>query len=122
MVHAHAETVKLGENPESLNMSKNTAEKIQDLINRQKLEGYGLKIQVLPGGCSGFSYDFTFLKEPEAGDNVLEFSGLKIFIDKTSLAMMKGATIDYSEGLQGGGVQVINPNARSTCGCGKSFG
>ena len=122
MVHAHAETVQAGKNPDSLNMENNTAEKIRDIMTRQSLEGYGLKIQVLPGGCAGFSYDFIFLKEPEAGDQILEFSGLRVFIDKTSLAMLKGATIDYSEGLQGGGVQVINPNARSTCGCGKSFG
>ncbi len=83
--------------------------------------GTGLKIGLSPGGCAGFSYDLTIAKGKEEGEEVVEESGVKVFVTKDALEMMKGSKIDYVESLQGAGFKISNPNATSTCGCGQSF-
>jgi iron-sulfur cluster assembly accessory protein len=81
-----------------------------------------LRIAVLAGGCSGFKYDFSFAPlDKKEDDVVIEQGGLTVLVDKKSLAFMNGSTVDYSEGLHGAGFVVKNPEAKSGCGCGKSF-
>lgn len=79
-----------------------------------------LRVFVESGGCSGFQYGMSF-DEAKPGDQVLESEGVPILIDAASLAYLSGSSIDFDDGLQGKGFEIKNPNAQSTCGCGKSF-
>jgi iron-sulfur cluster assembly accessory protein len=79
-----------------------------------------LRVFVESGGCSGFQYGMSF-DAPKPEDTELESEGVKILMDPTSLAYMSGSAIDFDDGLQGKGFEIKNPNAQSTCGCGKSF-
>jgi len=80
-----------------------------------------LRVFVESGGCSGFQYGMSF-DEPKDGDQELASEGVSILIDPSSLAYLSGSTIDFDDGLQGKGFEIKNPNAQTTCGCGKSFG
>ena len=79
-----------------------------------------LRVFVETGGCSGFQYGMSF-DEPKPDDTQLESEGVKIVIDPASLAYLSGSAIDFDDGLHGKGFEIKNPNAQSTCGCGKSF-
>lgn len=79
-----------------------------------------LRVLVESGGCSGFQYGMSF-DEPKPDDTQLESEGVAILIDPTSLAYLSGSAIDFDDGLHGKGFEIKNPNAQSTCGCGKSF-
>lgn len=79
-----------------------------------------LRVFVDAGGCSGFEYGMSF-DLPKADDNVYESEGVQILVDPTSLAYLDGTHIDFDDGLQGKGFELRNPNAKSTCGCGRSF-
>jgi iron-sulfur cluster assembly accessory protein len=87
-----------------------------DLNDAQKQ----LRVLVETGGCSGFQYGMSF-DEPKPDDARLESEGVPILIDPTSLAYLQGSSIDFDDGLHGKGFEIKNPNAQSTCGCGKSF-
>jgi len=80
-----------------------------------------LRVLVENGGCSGHQYGMSF-DAPKAGDTEIESEGVRILIDAESLAHMRGSHIDFDDGLQGKGFEIQNPNAKTTCGCGKSFG
>jgi len=79
-----------------------------------------LRVLVESGGCSGFQYGMSF-DEPKAEDTTFESEGVKIVMDPASLAYLNGSEVDFDDGLQGKGFEIKNPNAQSTCGCGKSF-
>lgn len=79
-----------------------------------------LRVLVESGGCSGFQYGMSF-DEAKPDDTQLESEGVQLVIDPTSLAYLEGSSIDFDDGLQGKGFEIKNPNAQSTCGCGKSF-
>lgn len=79
-----------------------------------------LRVLVESGGCSGFQYGMSF-DAPKPEDRQLESEGVAILIDPTSLAYLSGSSIDFDDGLHGKGFEIKNPNAQSTCGCGKSF-
>ena len=79
-----------------------------------------LRVLVESGGCSGFQYGMSF-DDPKPDDAVLESEGVAIVIDPASLAYLQGTSIDFDDGLHGKGFELKNPNAQSTCGCGKSF-
>ena len=80
-----------------------------------------LRVAVRPGGCSGFSYEMFFDTEVAADDAQTETDGVKVVIDPASHQMLKGATLDYKDALQGAGFSINNPNAERSCGCGQSF-
>ncbi len=80
-----------------------------------------LRVFVESGGCSGFQYGMSF-DERKEGDAELESEGVPMLLDSTSLAYLQGSHIDFDDGLHGKGFEIKNPNAQSTCGCGKSFG
>jgi iron-sulfur cluster assembly accessory protein len=96
-------------------------EMVKDAMARENLEGYGIRVGVVGGGCSGFQYSMDFENESKDGDNVVEQGGVKLFLDPMSAMYLQGVTIDYIVGLQGAGFKFINPNAKNTCGCGQSF-
>ena len=84
-------------------------------------KGFGLRMEVTTGGCSGLNYNMSFEKEQKEFDKVFESQGLKIFCDLKSYLYLKGIEIDFSNDILNGGFQIKNPNAERTCGCGTSF-
>jgi iron-sulfur cluster assembly accessory protein len=84
-------------------------------------ENAGLRVGVLPGGCSGFQYGLNIEDEPAEDDLVLDVSGLTLFVDPFSMQYLGGVEIDYVTTFQGSGFTFNNPNASGGCGCGSSF-
>ena len=100
----------------------NTAvSKVKEILETQDPKPAGLRISVVGGGCSGFSYSMAFENKPNMLDKTYSYSGLKVFIDQASLLYLDGAEVDYVETLEGQGFKFNNPNVKSTCGCGSSF-
>ena len=99
-----------------INFSKKAVEKINQLLS-SKPKGTFFRIAVKGGGCSGFKYDFTFDKNTDVDDLKYE----NIVIDKSSLDMLKGSEVDFSEELIGNSFKISNPKTKSSCGCGVSF-
>lgn len=89
---------------------------------REKLEDDSrlLRVSVETGGCSGFEYAMAF-DQPKPDDEVVESQGVKLVIDPASAVYLAGCSVDFDDGLHGKGFEIINPNAKNTCGCGKSF-
>ena len=85
------------------------------------VEGSGLRVAVLPGGCSGFQYGLNVEDGPEAEDEVLDLSGIRVFVDAFSVQYLDGVEIDYVTNMMGSGFTFQNPNATGGCGCGSSF-
>lgn len=98
------------------------AQKLQEAARQQGKAGYGLRVDVYPGGCAGFMYELSFQKEPTNGELTVETGGVRIYLDPANEPILDGITIDYVDSLVGGGFNIKNPNATSSCGCGKSFG
>ena len=96
-------------------------EKVREIMNQQSPLPSGLRVAVVGGGCSGFTYHMAFENSSNDGDNVYEFGDLKVMVDQMSEMYLDGAEIDYVESLEGAGFKFNNPNVRSTCGCGSSF-
>src|SRR2546423_5799893 len=80
----------------------------------------GLRVQIAKGGCSGLQYEMA-LDEKKDGDAVVERDGMQFLIDDESISYLRGATLDFRDGLTGAGFHIVNPNASRTCGCGSSF-
>ncbi|HEX9114663.1 MAG TPA: iron-sulfur cluster insertion protein ErpA [Anaerolineae bacterium] len=97
------------------------AAKLRSIMAEKNLSDYGLRVFVQGGGCSGFQYGMTFDNNPRDVDIVFEQAGLRMIVDPRSIDYIAGANIDYVDSLMGGGFQIDNPNAVSTCGCGNSF-
>ncbi len=104
-----------------LQLTENAVRKVKQLLEAENKAGYGLRIAVQGGGCSGFQYGLTWDKESRPGDIVQEFEGLKVFVDPMSGQYLEAVRVDYLEGLNGSGFKIDNPNAAGTCGCGSSF-
>ncbi|MEJ2540347.1 MAG: iron-sulfur cluster assembly accessory protein [Gemmatimonadota bacterium] len=81
----------------------------------------GLRVAVLPGGCSGFQYGLNIEDTPEADDEVFELSGIRVFVDPFSAQYLEGVEIDYVSSMMGSGFAFKNPSASGGCGCGSSF-
>jgi iron-sulfur cluster assembly accessory protein len=99
----------------------NAVKKVKEIMAQQNPVPAGLRVGVVGGGCSGFSYSMAFENQAGMMDKSFEIDGLKVFIDATSAMYLQGATVDYVETLEGAGFKFENPNVRSTCGCGSSF-
>jgi iron-sulfur cluster assembly accessory protein len=82
---------------------------------------HALRVAVVGGGCSGFSYQLDFDDTSQDGDEVVEYEGVTVRVDPTSAQYLRGIEIDYVSSLSGGGFKFVNPNAKHTCGCGSSF-
>jgi iron-sulfur cluster insertion protein len=105
----------------NIGFSEQAADKVRQLIVAEGNEALKLRVFVAGGGCSGFSYGFTFDDEVAGDDAVVEQSGITLLVDPLSYQYLLGSEIDYLEDLQGAQFIVNNPNAASTCGCGNSF-
>jgi iron-sulfur cluster assembly protein/iron-sulfur cluster insertion protein len=103
-----------------LTLTHRAARQVQTMHAAQGDTQKKLRVFVESGGCSGFEYGMSF-DLPKADDQVFESEGVQILVDPTSLAYLDGTAIDFDDGLHGKGFELKNPNAQSTCGCGKSF-
>ena len=102
-------------------MTDAATSKVADLITAEGEDGLALRVAVMPGGCSGFSYEMFFDSEIAADDLTESYGDVKLVCDESSAQMLQGATLDYTETIQETGFKINNPNAERTCGCGSSF-
>jgi iron-sulfur cluster assembly accessory protein len=120
-VSSTMQSVTIGKKPTPVTLTDTAAVKVSELLAQEDVDGLALRVAVRPGGCSGFSYEMYFDSEVADDDVVREFGSVTVVVDPTSADLLKGSTLDYSDGLQGAGFHVVNPNATRTCGCGSSF-
>ncbi len=102
-------------------LTEKAVDKVREILSSQEPRPVGLRIAVVGGGCSGFSYSMAFENQPNMLDKTYSYDGLKVFVDQASLLYLDGAEVDYVETLEGSGFKFSNPNVKSTCGCGSSF-
>lgn len=103
-----------------VSLTSKAAQQVRKMHAELNEPGKQLRVFVETGGCSGFQYGMSF-DEPKSDDAEFESEGVKILLDPASLAYLNGSSIDFDDGLHGKGFEIKNPNAQSTCGCGKSF-
>src|ERR1700683_5104869 len=102
-------------------LTSSAVNKVKEIMGQQNPVPAGLRIGVVGGGCSGFSYSMQFENAAGMMDKTFEMDGLKVFVDATSVMYLNGCLVDYVETLEGAGFKFENPNVKSTCGCGSSF-
>jgi iron-sulfur cluster insertion protein len=102
-------------------LTENAISKVKEIMAQQNPVPAGLRIGVVGGGCSGFSYNMSFENAQGMMDKTFTFDGLKVFVDATSVMYLNGCVVDYVETLEAAGFKFENPNVKSTCGCGSSF-
>jgi iron-sulfur cluster assembly accessory protein len=107
----------------SLVITARAAEEVQKFIAQEQVpnESAGLRVSVLPGGCSGFKYSLNIEERALDDDMVAEVNGVRVFVDGFSAQYLTGVTVDYVTSMQGSGFTFSNPNATGGCGCGSSF-
>jgi iron-sulfur cluster assembly protein/iron-sulfur cluster insertion protein len=104
-----------------ITLTDTAADKVKQLIAAEDEDGLALRVAVRPGGCSGYSYEMFFDSDIAGDDVSTDFGGVQVVVDPASAQLLNGATLDYTDGLQGAGFKIDNPNATRTCGCGESF-
>jgi|HigsolmetaAR206D_1030411.scaffolds.fasta_scaffold11175_2 Iron-sulfur cluster assembly accessory protein len=104
-----------------VNVHESAAQRLSAMMQEKQLENYALRVFVSGGGCSGLQYGMTFDNEVREDDADYVVNGLRVLVDPVSARYLRGASIEYSEELLGGGFKIDNPNAISACGCGHSF-
>lgn len=121
------ETIETGitgaDESDNINISQKAIDEVKRIMEENSIPaGYGLRIGVKGGGCSGLMYNLGFDAEARDDDRILNVQDVTIFIDPKSLFYLMGVQLDYTDGLMGRGFTFNNPNAAKTCGCGSSFG
>ena len=104
-----------------ITLTDNASLKVKQLIQAEGDETLALRVAVRPGGCSGYSYEMYFDKDFTPEDILADEDGVRVVVDSASAPLLKGASLDYKDGLQGAGFAINNPNATRSCGCGSSF-
>jgi len=105
-----------------LTITDNAMSEVKKFMEAEKVgTEAGLRIRVVPGGCSGFSYSMQIEEAPRQGDEIFDQSGLRVFVDMFSRQYLEGVQIDYVSSVMGSGFTFSNPNATGSCGCGSSF-
>ena len=107
--------------PTIVSLTDAAASKLRELTKDEPNPEIGLRVYVYSGGCSGYRYGMMLEDQPTPDDKVLEASGLRVYVDGSSVPLLMGSQIDYVDTLMGAGFTVNNPNAVSGCGCGSSF-
>jgi len=107
--------------PMPVSITENAAKMVSEAIEQEELVGYGLRIGVTGGGCSGLQYLLDFSKKPNDMDFVANQHGIEVFIDPFSAAHLNGTVVDYVDAIGGTGFKFENPNIVRACGCGSSF-
>ena len=104
-----------------ITLTEKAVERVRSLQQQEGKVGYALRLKVVGGGCSGFSYSMDFDQTAEVEDTTFENQGVKIVVDPKSLPMIDNCQVDWVDALTGAGFTVQNPNAKGSCGCGSSF-
>ena len=104
-----------------IQLTDTASTKVREIMSQQNPAPTALRVAVVGGGCSGFSYHMAFDNAENPSDNVYDFEGLKVLVDQMSEMYLDGVQIDYIETIEGAGFKFNNPNVKSTCGCGSSF-
>src|SRR3990170_3829944 len=104
-----------------LTVTSKAARKARSLAEREGRPDAALRLRVVAGGCSGFSYELSFTEGLEADDHVIEVEGFRVLVDPKSAPIVRGSTLDFNDALLGGGLKVHNPQAVHECACGESF-
>ena len=103
-----------------VHLTPSAAEEVKSLLGKPENAGKTLRVYVEQGGCSGMQYAMTF-DEKRPDDASADMHGVSVVVDPFSLQYIRGAVVDFSDSLTGGGFKISNPNAKQSCGCGKSF-
>jgi iron-sulfur cluster assembly accessory protein len=104
----------------AVSLTESAARHVAEIIGEPNPAQKGLRIYIETGGCSGMSYAMEIAPRKE-GDEAFEYHGVHLFVEDRGLVYLTGSVIDYKDGLTGAGFRITNPNAKQTCGCGKSF-
>jgi len=107
--------------PRTIALTPAAVDWVKRIRSKEEKEGQALRLGVKAGGCSGFSYFMGFTTAEKAGDLVLVYDGLTVYVDPRSLEVLGGTTVDFERGLLGTGIQFKNPRVKKSCGCGESF-
>lgn len=113
-------TLKESTEEKTLGLTTAAAEAVKELLEKRNLEGYGLRVYIQGGGCSGFQYGMALDNNIREQDIVVEEHGVQVIVDEVSIGYMQGASIDYVENSMGSGFKIDNPNSLGSCGCGSS--
>jgi iron-sulfur cluster assembly protein len=105
-----------------INLTDSALNAVRNAISTAAEPVEGLRIMVEAGGCAGLKYNLGLVNEAEPDDTVIERAGVKVFVDTKSQPYLEGTTVDFVIALEGSGFTFENPNAKASCGCGKSFG
>jgi iron-sulfur cluster assembly accessory protein len=107
----------------NMTLTERAAEEVRKFIAQEQVppDTAGLRVSVLPGGCSGFKYSLNIEERPLDDDMVHEVNSVRVFVDGFSAQYLAGVTVDYVSSMQGSGFTFSNPNASGGCGCGSSF-
>ena len=106
----------------TITVTPNAVAEVQKFIEEQgAADTAGLRVAVLPGGCSGFQYGLNIEDEPQSDDDIMDVNGIRLFVDPFSGQYLDGVEIDYVTTMMGSGFTFKNPNATGGCGCGSSF-
>lgn len=106
----------------ALNITETAVAEIKRFMETESVAGEaGLRVGVVPGGCSGFQYSLNIEEKSNDGDIILETNGLRVFVDAMSAQYLSGIEVDYVSSVMGSGFTFKNPNASGSCGCGSSF-
>ena len=108
--------------PLTISISPEAVEHVDEFARQAGKPQASLRVGVKGGGCSGLTYVLDLVDEPKEDDKVVEEHGLKLYVDRKSYVFLAGTILEYSGGLNGKGFVFNNPNAKTTCGCGTSFG
>ena len=111
----------LNEFNEAIELTEKAAKRINAILKAEDKPNHGLRVEVISGGCSGMNYNMTFDNDKKEFDKVFESHGIKVYCDLKSWLYLKGVQVDFSDDMLSGGFQIVNPNAKRTCGCGTSF-
>ncbi len=114
-------SIKSNQPQKTIILTDNAVAKVRELVAAEGDPTLALRMAVRPGGCSGFSYEMFFDSEIEEGDVIEDFGEVRVVVDSQSVEHLRGATLDYKDGLMGAGFAIDNPNVTRSCGCGNSF-
>ena len=104
-----------------ITLTEKAVQKVASLQQQEGKVGYALRLRVVGGGCSGYSYSMDFEQQEIQGDQVFQDHGVKIIVDPKSLPMIDNCQVDWVDAMTGAGFAIQNPNAKGNCGCGHSF-
>lgn len=106
-----------------VNVTEAASQQIKRLLDsEEKTETHALRMKVVGGGCSGLQYQLAFDDAKKDGDTEIESNGVRVVVDEKSALYLVGTALDYVDSLMESGFKIENPNAKTTCGCGQSFG